>query len=68
MFVRIEAYDVMGSWRVRAIVLDQDGPDGPWEPALDRMADVPRLDSTDTPEDVLASIASECNNLAYRRS
>lgn len=67
MYMRIEAYDIMGAWRIHAVLIDTDAPmDGP-RALLDRSVDVPRLDSEDTPEDVLASIASECNNLAYRR-
>lgn len=67
MYLRIEAYDLMGGWRIHATLIDTEGEPGRSAILLDRIVDVPRLDSEDTPEDVLASVASEANNLAYRK-
>lgn len=66
MYLRLEAYDIMGAWRIHAVLIDTDVPMDQPTCLLDRLVDVPRLDSTDTPEDILASIANEANNLAYR--
>lgn len=66
MYARVEAYDILGTLRIHAVLLDHEDPDTPWDVLLDRVMECHWHGAAQSPADLLAEIAENLNELAYK--